>query len=95
MKEGLLECKKGCYYENGIIIDKTNTGYTIEEITYEYDSIKISSSLLLNNDGKNLGGYVNYILGYIDIDEEYINDLFNRFIYNKENKKEWKWDLIE
>ena len=87
-------------YENGIIIDKTNTGYSIEEITYENDSVKISSSFQLDNDGELLNGYVNYFgLGYIDIDQGYVSGLFEGFIYNKELnkelKKDWKWDTVE
>jgi hypothetical protein len=100
MKEGHFECKNGCHYENGIIIDKTNTGYSIEEITYENDSVKISSSFQLDNDGELLNGYVNcFGLGYIDIDQGYVSGLFEGFIYNKELnkelKKDWKWDTVE
>lgn len=84
------------HYENGILILRYNDEYEIIDITSEDKKLKISSISKFNTDGKLVDKYVNcFTLGYISIDEGYIQELFTGFIYNKTNTDGVFWDEIK
>ena len=87
---------EGGRYENGIIILRDESEYEIIDITIENKEVKISSISKFNIDGKLVDGYVNYFsLGYMSIDEEYIQELFTGFINNKTKTDSIFWDKIK
>jgi len=83
------------HYVHGLVIKRTSLGYDIEDITSENKELKLSSFSQYDKKGNIVGGRVNcFVLGYMPIDKGYIQELFEGFIYNKNNKEGWKWDKI-
>jgi hypothetical protein len=85
----------GCHYQNGLVLHHTEDGYIIEDYTLENKEIKPSSMASFDQKGKRIDGFVNcFTLGFMTIDEGYVQEIFQGFIYNKNTVDVWNWDKI-
>ena len=85
-----------CFREDGLVITKTTNRYYIDEISCVNKKISFSSITHFDTGGKLVDGIINcFNNGVPDIDEQYVQDLFKRFLQNKIDNKNWEFDIVD
>jgi len=91
VKKGLGEIVDNGYYQNGLVAKRNDEGdITIVSTTIENGGVTMNFRAMLDSEGKLINGIVNcFTLGYINMDQGYIDEYIKEIAEKLEDGEEY------